>query len=244
MERMNMYYREQIDEGSRLFYDGLLKNISDLAQTGSVQLYGSFQKKDMDKACKAYYALRADRPEFYFMGREVHVHIHNGSSMSIALQPRYTSLQIHRINKLLIAKVNETLKKNIDGADYWKEWNIYTKVVNDFVYEDGEFAHDVTGPVVYGRGVCEAIAGFLVIVLREAGIPAIRVFGTAKGGKHCWVMVWINGRPYHLDPTWDLKRAGMAELHKYFNLSVSEIGRDHVIDDNWLDNSRSKKSCV
>lgn len=230
MTLMREYYKNQLTQQGQRIYDLILKNIHKLALDGVVVLHGFYSEQSLSDAADAYIALRDDRPEFYFLDNKVKVILSFPGTLKIQQDKRFTYTQIKRINALLRKEIKNILDKSRDLDVVYREKKIYKHIATTYKYRDGELSHDLSGLIVYKEGVCEAIAGLLVIALREAGIPAIKIHGKARNENHCWTKVWINGQPYHLDVTWDLSSYKLFALFRYFNVTEDVILRDHTID--------------
>lgn len=73
--------------------------------------------------------------------------------------------------------------------------------------------HLAYGPLVEGRGICSGLAWAFKRLMDEAKIECICVSGWLKEDtklRHMWTMVKIADQYYHVDPTWDSKRAGVC----------------------------------
>lgn len=230
MTLMHEYYRNQLTKNGQKIYDQILLNIHKLALNGTIELYGFYSEHSLDDAVKAYIALRDDRPEFYFLDHRVEVILSFPGVLRIKQKKRFTMEQISRINALLRKEIAYILEKSRDSNVLIREKKIYRSIATAYRYKEGDLSHDLSGLLVYKEGVCEALAGLLVVALREAGIPAIKVHGRARNENHCWTKVWINGQSYHLDVTWDLSFSKMFAHFRYFNVTEDVILRDHIID--------------
>ena len=72
-------------------------------------------------------------------------------------------------------------------------------------------------------------------VLNQLGIQAAYITGQAKGQSHAWNLVWLDGTPCWVDPTWgDPVFAGGEEsqgpAYAYFGLTTADLLRTHTID--------------
>ena len=78
--------------------------------------------------------------------------------------------------------------------------------------------------IVNRRAVCEGYSRSAQLAIRYSGVPCIYVTGkTKEGNGHAWVMVRIDNRWYHYDPTWN-------EGNNYFTMSDKERYRDVTVD--------------
>ena len=90
-------------------------------------------------------------------------------------------------------------------------------------------AFSAYGALVEGHAVCEGYARAMQLLLHQAGLDCTLVSGTDELNRaHMWNLVTIDGRNYHLDPTWN--DSSNMPHHSYFNLTTSEILKTHTID--------------
>lgn len=222
------FYKQRISKRARDIYDQIENQIVN-------QIYGNFTVRTkismsaMKDAIEAYKAIRLDKPQYFFLGRSIITKL-NGRKLMLETKQIYTQDEIRRINKVLEIALCKLMHgiRNLSAFD--KEKVIYTRIACNYKYSNNncEHCHNVVGLTVYKEGVCESFTALLILALRRAGIPAIKVVGYGKEA-HCWCIAWINDIPYHLDVTWDL--AGRDEVmgYFYFNLTDQDIKRDHII---------------
>ena len=95
-------------------------------------------------------------------------------------------------------------------------------------------AYTAYGALVEGLAVCQGYAEAYDYLLEKVGIDSILCSSDAL--EHAWNIVYIDGKPYHVDVTWDdpvyenptQKPAGYVS-HKNFLLSSDALkGTDHV----------------
>ncbi len=58
--------------------------------------------------------------------------------------------------------------------------------------------------LAYNTGACTGISSAYMLLLREAGIESTKVASSSMN--HSWIMIKIEGKWYHADPTWDNTR--------------------------------------
>ena len=90
---------------------------------------------------------------------------------------------------------------------------IHEYVDENLYYKDADTLkeHLAVPALMQGYGVCESYARLLILFLREFDIPCQPV----SGGAHAWAAVKIDGKWYHVDPTWDDTGACSGAKH-YF----------------------------
>lgn len=100
--------------------------------------------------------------------------------------------------------------------------------------------YEATGALVDHRAVCSGFAKATQFLLQRCGIMAVLLSGEARAadgrdeswGAHAWLAVRIDGRFYHMDPTWTSMGRDDDGLtpevrFDYFGLTDREIARTH-----------------
>lgn len=77
------------------------------------------------------------------------------------------------------------------------------------------------------KGVCHSYAYLCHYAFQQLGIKSFCVTGDMKNSDdgHMWLLVEIDGKYYHIDPTWDRNDDGTVSL-RYFGLTDKERGKD------------------
>lgn len=121
-----------------------------------------------------------------------------------------------------------------NGSDYDKELYVHDKLVQDTNYVSGN--RTVYNSMVEHKGNCEGYAYAMKILLNQLNVPCEVIVGTATGeGAHAWNRVTLSGKQYLTDACWDDpvgKNGSHIVSHRYFNLSASEMNRDHKATQN------------
>lgn len=101
-------------------------------------------------------------------------------------------------------------------TDLEKALIIHDYIVENTVYENGVGASNASGPLAYGKAICGGYSAAMITLLHEEGIEAYLL--TSSSLNHGWVMVNIDGKYYHIDPTWDDTRKSITNKtnHDYF----------------------------
>lgn len=139
----------------------------------------------------------------------------------------------------------EKLTENMDSAlsDYDKEKLLHDRLLEKCSYKDGVYSMDhgwqyfsAYGAVVEGECVCEGYAKAMQILLKSCGITSCTIRGVADGINHMWNVVLLDGKWYHLDPTWDDNEETIS--YEYFNVTTEDVSFNHSIS-NTLDQSET-----
>lgn len=137
--------------------------------------------------------------------------------------------------KDLNAKAKEVVA-NITSSSisqFEKERAIHDWIINNVQYGNSQYIP--CDALLSHSGNCESYAVLAQKMFNIAGIKSIIVGGTANNGTgnigHAWNMVYIDKKWYHVDVTWDDSIFGGNSLeYDYFNITDSQIGKDHTWD--------------
>lgn len=93
--------------------------------------------------------------------------------------------------------------------------------------ENTPYLHTAFGAFCEGRAVCDGFAEAYAMLMQCAGIPCRIVSGYLQEGTrwtaHAWNLVWLDGKWYHVDVTWDTVR----QTHSCFLCSDAEMAMHH-----------------
>ena len=181
--------------------------------------------RDAFAACKA---LRHDRPEYFFLGRKMTFFYCSGREGRLRMQILYTPAEIETLKTTFRQKMLPLMAGTADKSLVQREELIYSRLARQLRYQNtrSEQEHNLVGPMLASRGVCEGQNALLLYCLRRAGVTCVQVLGKGRTENHCWAMVWLNGEPVHCDVTWEKPGKGVM-LYRYFNLTDEQIARDH-----------------
>ena len=181
--------------------------------------------RDAFAACKA---LRHDRPEYFFLGRKMTFFYCGGREGRLRMQILYTPAEIETLKTTFRQKMLPLMAGTADKSLVQREELIYSRLARQLRYQNtrSEQEHNLVGPMLASRGVCEGQNALLLYCLRRAGVTCVQVLGKGRTENHCWAMVWLNGEPVHCDVTWEKPGKGVM-LYRYFNLTDEQIARDH-----------------
>ena len=134
------------------------------------------------------------------------------------------------------AKVKQIVATIPSWADTDAEKVLYLHdyVVNNVVYEMVGEHQNAYGALISGKAVCAGYADAYLRLLTEVGIQARTMTGTGNGEPHAWTQLYLDGKCYYTDTTWDAPFiTGTSEqilTHNYFNLSYKKMASDHIFD--------------
>lgn len=113
------------------------------------------------------------------------------------------------------------------GSDYDKELYVHDKLVQNTNYQKGR--NTVYDALVSHTANCDGYASAMKVLLNKLNVPCEIIVGTATNeGPHAWNVITLNGQKVLTDTCWDDPASHQSVLsHRYFNLSASEMNRDH-----------------
>ena len=196
-------------------------------------------------------AINLDNPHLFFVdfNCEVQSYLFNHT-----IKLKYIYNQVDAT--ILIEKVkkvcNKILSKVTGKTEFEKELSLHDILARNVIYDESaknnllKFharSNTILGVLFYKTAVCEGIAKIFKLLLNALDIKCIVVNGKATDDLsgnvspdtlHAWNMVKIDGKPYHIDLTWDINLSDKNLIrHDYFNLNDTDITIDHVVSTNF-----------
>ena len=102
-----------------------------------------------------------------------------------------------------------------DYSDFEKCLKLYDYMITTYNYDyDNSTFQSKTGATyntfITKEGICCDFGSLYAYLLLQSGVDALLVSNT--GLDHAWTYVTINGKGYHIDPTWGLKEVNSDEF--------------------------------
>ena len=146
-------------------------------------------------------------------------------------QPEWISAAQSRAKEV----VSQTITP--DMTDRQKAQILHDWLVNNCRYNHTAVNTDDVLPftaysaLVAGSTVCSGYTNAYTLLLREAGVPVVRINGLGLQGNgtsenHTWNMLLVDGAWRFVDVTWDDADRG-SPLYTYFLITLEKIARDH-----------------
>ena len=145
-------------------------------------------------------------------------------SFTWLVSPEEAAARIAEFAEQIEGILNEVLEP--DWSDVEKALALYVYFSRTYEYDWDTYHVDMENQVDYtttlrlfetGTGICREIAPAYSYLLMQAGVDA----ATVKGSLHEWSYVRINGRNYHIDPTYVL-----SEMDKLIYFMMTDDQRD------------------
>ena len=191
--------------------------------------------------------LHYDTPSFYFVNSSAYRWIERRDGYTFAKDFIYTPEQIARFDKALESGLEAFAKRYIKKgmSDYEKELAIHDYLVGVVSYDYEGLRDSDNHPEIYNtlgallkkKAVCAGIASAFKLLCDYCHLKCFVVIGTSvdddgnMGESHAWNMVKLDGKTYHVDATWDIRKQGDIRFcYDYVNLSDTLIKFDHTWD--------------
>lgn len=198
---------------------------------------------------KVFEAINLDNPHLFFVDFSSITWYDLIGKTTVELSYLYdkskTTTLTQRVNEIC----NKVLLKVTGKTDFEKEVSLHDILVRNVLYDNvaknnvEKFrarSNTILGGLFYKTAVCEGIAKTFKLLLNALDIKCVVVKGKATDDLsgnvssdtlHAWNMVKIDGKPYHVDLTWDINLSDEKICrHDYLNLSDKDITRDHKFE--------------
>ncbi len=229
------HFRSTLNDSERKAYDTMVDGFYDYSDR--IQVSGV----EMDFLQGLFEKMRQDIPGLFFVESTTYLYSPFTKTGTVMPKYRFPKEQTDSTMLALKSKCNEILKDIRCLSDLEKEKVIHDQICKNVTYDYTFVASsfECVGPLLFNKGVCQGISRAAKLLFDLAGIRSIVVYGTSErqqgvpdsmGDRHAWNIVNIDSVFCHLDITFDLTvEAYNVTRYDYFNLTDSEINRDHVI---------------
>jgi len=182
-----------------------------------------------------YQLLRMDHPELFYAPTFTYRFYADADSVEIYPDYLFSGKQLEAQKAALEARITRILRPAAALSPEKQEQYIHDFLCQNVRYDKLKkpYAHEVYGPLQQGVGVCEGIAKTCKLLCDKLGIPNILILCPSNRDKgiryrHMWNLIYLNGKYYHLDCTFDLSlTAGREIRYDYYNLNDVQIFTDH-----------------
>lgn len=148
-------------------------------------------------------------------------------TIGIAINKAYSNDDIAAINGIVDKVIKEKLNNNMPTREK-------IKIIHDYIIDNAEYdklkyenKNDTTyksntayGVLVQGYGTCNGYADAMAIFLDKLNIINYKI----SNSEHIWNLVYLDGKWYHLDLTWDDPISDVnINRDTYFLITTSEL---------------------
>jgi hypothetical protein len=222
------YYYYQLSSVERAIYEPMCIGI----ESFSVEIMLPYASQKM--VSKVFDCVLRDNPMIFYTS--AYTIITDAQKQMSWIYPKYNYNPSNA--KRYVSEITHYLR-TFDGlrekTDKAKELYFHDFCLTHFKYDysyKGD-SYSVLGLVRNGMAVCEGIAKFIKLALDYLGTRCVLINGKAndpahgQNTPHTWNAVEIDGQWFHLDATFDMTLKAKINRYDYFNLSDSEIRKDH-----------------
>ncbi len=231
--RTDDYYLSGLPKDEREIYLGIFRNLN------GGKLSFQVPSVDLKMLSELYQKVRLDHPEI--VGSETFSvrRCPGADHMDFAVTTRFDSGKLMEIRESVGVRLNKIAGGfRYDGypagrdraaAEYAQSF-----ILGNVRYDRMKklYAHEISGPLCHGIGVCEGIAKTVQAILKRLDVRCITVIApsvTEERLNHAWNIVWVGGRPLHLDATFDLSLTESTgkRTKRWFLIPDEKIYLDH-----------------
>ncbi|MBO5322605.1 MAG: hypothetical protein J6A88_00675 [Oscillospiraceae bacterium] len=196
-----------------------------------------------DATFKALRMVMADHPEYFWFDGRGELSLCHDSWTTFKVQFIVTEYSVDD-NKVTKANVDQyirevemaadkALKNMPTDSDLSKIHYLHDYLAEHMDYEFGDDDQTIYGALVEEEAVCAGYSRAYQYLLTKAGIQCWYVTGysinpnTMNQVAHAWNLVYLNGKCYYTDVTWDDQN---ETFHAYYMLSLAEASQSHFPD--------------
>ena len=196
-----------------------------------------------EAAHKALRLVMADHPEYFWFDGDGSLAIYHDSwtTFKVVFEAHEYSVNGQKVTKSnvnqYIQQVEKAAKAIIQDmptdSDLRKIHHLHDYLTTHIDYVSDEDDQTIYGALVEGKAVCAGYARAYQYLLTLAGVRCWYVAGTSISPStmnkvaHAWNLVYLNGKCYYTDVTWDDQN---ESFHAYYMLSKAEMGESHFPD--------------
>ena len=148
-------------------------------------------------------------------------------TIGISINKAYSNDDITAINEIVDKVIKEKLNNNMPTREK-------IKIIHDYIIDNAEYdklkyenKNDTTyksntayGVLVQGYGTCNGYADAMAIFLDKLNIINYKI----SNSEHNWNLVYLDGKRYHIDLTWDDPISDVnINRDTYFLITTSEL---------------------
>ncbi len=235
VDSMGRAQYRQLNDGQKTVYKKLDNAVNNMT-TGYIKL-GNIEEHDLEAA---YYALRCDRPEYFWVPSSYTIRT-STDSMEICFAKNdndwlYTKSQRREIEDDIREELSDFIEVlDEDMSEYELELAIHDYLAEKTVYDHDalldsdkyNYAWTIVGAFKKGKAVCEGYSRAMQLMCYAVGIECTLITGVTSE-LHMWNLVKIDGEWYHVDLT--ANDADSGTYHFFFNVTTEYMLKGREID--------------
>lgn len=163
----------------------------------------------------------------YNSSNNIKIYYGNEYTFGIKISKAYSDNEIKEINevvnKVISDKTNNSMpiREKIKVIhDYIIDNTEYDKLKNDNKYDDTYKSQTAYGALIQGYATCNGYSDAMAIFLNKLNVINYKI----SNDEHIWNLVYLDGKWYHLDLTWDDPISDTnINRDTYFLITTSEL---------------------
>ena len=236
---IDYYYYHSLSDKEKKIYMAIYEAIKAHEETVK------FSNKEVSKVDfnKIIACVIKDNPQLFYVDASMIKISGELTSTKLEFIYKYDANEVAQLWNKLQACMGTYLSavKDMTAAD--KALRIYEEMVNNNEYDFSDsidsdcfqYNHTILGPLLEGKGVCEAFAKTYKLLLNAADVKCLIVDGDseniAQPGEdvgHSWNIVKVDDDCFHVDITWAIGQGNTEYInYDYYGLSDQLIIEDH-----------------
>lgn len=238
------YYYYSLPEDQRAVYKAFYEAIRDKKPYVDLVIdKNSFSINDAATIMRYVYN---DNPSFFYLDTLSCTYVRTWKGYRYGLDYVYSPEEIERYESLLKKGLEWFVRTFIKSgmSDFEKEIAIHDFLVKNVEYDyevleqptkHSQDPYNVLGPLLKSKAVCWGYACAFKLLCDYSGLKCIVVTGDGcsdmENGPHAWNIIKLDGVPYHVDTTWDVREKGATSVcYDYLNLDDKIMRLDHRWD--------------
>ncbi len=230
------YYYSSLNETERRIYRGFYNGFLNWEKEIVVPRKGV----DLKRITDIIQFINLDNPNLFYVKLFFYNYSYDDDTFTLLTDYFFDQNLTKKIEEKLLKIIAEIKGKITGKTEYEREISLHDMFIRNILYDEKMAGNEelmvknntIVGPLLYKNAVCEGIAKATKFLLNQLDILCIVVEGVSKktGEDHAWNIVKIDGKPYHLDVTWNIGLSDQGFIaHDYLNLTTADIELDHEI---------------
>lgn len=222
-----------LSENEKYVYDALCDGTNKAEPDTQIPLLEEkgVTKAELERALRVFIS---DYPECFWVKNNYSYTLRGDAVTAVTPSYAFIGAELDAARDALSLAVAQIMAELPVGSDYEKALYLHDALAAHVEYEMVGEHQTAYGAIADGKAVCAGYAAAYQLLLNEAGIRAMTVTGTSvdpvasESVPHAWNVVWLDDECVYTDVTWDDQ--GDEAFRYYFNLSASEMAKDHALD--------------
>ena len=173
--------------------------------------------------------------------KPIEIQYTSSGQVDVSIVKSYSDDEIKEINNKVEELYSRLVNPNMTTIDNIKV--IHDFIINNSKYDTARSDYNMTtyksdiayGALLQGRAVCGGYSDAMALFLEKLGVKNFKI----SSESHVWNALYIDGKWYHLDLTWDdpvTSNNTDVLQHDYFMLNTDELHskelKEHLFDKN------------